>query len=45
MNFKTFVILFLLGISCSCSITYEKSFGEDSKVEEKPIPEYGTFHK
>ena len=26
MNLKTFLILFLLGISCSCSMTYEKNF-------------------
>lgn len=28
----------------SCSITYEKNFGGD-EVEEKEIPEYGTFQR
>jgi hypothetical protein len=46
MNLKTFVILFLLGISCSCSLTYEKNFPVDEQnKEEKPEMEYGTFNK
>jgi hypothetical protein len=39
MNFKTFMILFLLGISCSCSWHYEKTFGDESNNEHPPIPE------
>ncbi len=45
MNIKTFIILFLLGVSCSCAMTYEKNFGGDSEKEEESIPEYGTFQK
>jgi hypothetical protein len=41
MNTKTFIILFLLGISCSCSWHYETTFGGDDEVEQKQpiIPE------
>lgn len=34
MNFKTFLILFLLGVSCSCSFHYEKSFGGDEEEQD-----------
>jgi len=43
MNFKTFITLFLLGISCSCSITYEKNFGEDEEEKHQRYPETGSF--
>lgn len=38
------LVLMLILVS-SCSITYEKNFGGDKEVEEKPIPEYGTFQR
>jgi len=43
MNTKTFMILFLLGISCSCSWHYETTFGgnddEQHERAHKNIPE------
>jgi hypothetical protein len=42
MNTKTFIILFLLGISCSCSMTYEYNFGGEQPSQEK---ENGTSNK
>lgn len=42
MNFKTFLILFLLGVSCSCTISYEHNFGGGETTEEK---ESGTANK
>jgi hypothetical protein len=42
MNFKTFLTLFLLGTLVSCSIHYEKRFGEEEEVHEQAhrnIPE------
>lgn len=32
MNIKTFIILFLLGLLCSCS--YERRFGETKEEQE-----------
>lgn len=44
MNFRTFLILFLLGISCSCAMTYEYNFdGEQSTQDNKE--ENGTVNK
>ena len=44
MNLKTFTVLFLLGISCSCSTTYEKNFQEtDERQDQRPPFEYGSF--
>lgn len=45
MNLKTFIILFLLGISCSCTITYEKNFGGEETEDEHKRPETGTFYR
>ncbi len=42
MNLKTFLTLFLLGTLVSCSIHYEKRFGEEEEVHEQAhrnIPE------
>jgi hypothetical protein len=33
MNIKTFIILFLLGLLCSCS--YERRFGETKEEEQE----------
>lgn len=44
MNLKTFVILFLMGISCSCSMTFEKNIPADSDEEDRSY-ETGTFNK
>lgn len=44
MNLKTFLILFLLGISCSCSMTYEKNFPVNDDKEDRSY-ENGTFNK
>jgi hypothetical protein len=35
MNLKTFLTLFLLGTLVSCSIHYEKRFGEEEEVHEQ----------
>lgn len=46
MNFKTFIILFLLGISCSCAVTYEKNFPSDEERENQNRSyETGTFNR
>lgn len=34
MNFKTFIILFLLGISCSCAITHQKNLENEREDNE-----------
>lgn len=43
MNIKTFIVLFLLGISCSCTLTYEKNFPVDDVEHE--AHGNGTFNK
>jgi hypothetical protein len=45
MNARTFIILFLLGVSCSCTMTYEKKFGEEQHEEEHRVYETGTFYR
>lgn len=44
MNLKTFTILFLLGISCSCTVTYEKNFPSEEEKENRAY-ETGTFNR
>lgn len=45
MNFKTFLILFILMFLQSCAISYEKTFSEDNEEKEDRSYETGTFNK